>query len=254
VNRTTTFLFFVLLLQLSCKDNVEAPLEVPPVFRLGYQPPEENNEDKVTHLEAFAGYMEKKLGIPVELIEVLGYAPAIEALKSNKIELTNLGSFGFVIAEDKAGVEPLAYRGHKDTGKGMYFSYCISSHPEINRMEDIKARAPELKLTFGNPASTSGHLIPKKYLQEMGILPENFKEVLHSPDHVASLMAVLTRNVDVGVIQSSTYDKFLKAGMFEPDEVKLLYQSDPIQLGPYVIRPNLPEDFKQKVQQALLDV
>lgn len=231
----------------------DAP-QVPEVFRLGYQPPEENVEEKVTHLQAFAGYLERKLGIPVQLIEVLGYAPAIEALKSNKIEVTNLGSFGFVIAEEKAGVEPLAFRGHKDTGEGFYHSYCLTSHPEVRSLDDLRRLAPELKLTFGNPASTSGHLIPKRYLNRLNIPPESFKEVLHSPDHVASLMAVLTQNVDVAVIQHTTVDRFIASGKIPEDALTILYKSAPIQTGPYVIRPNLPATFKQQVQQALLDL
>ncbi len=247
-------LLFLIVVGFSCKQKQEELPQVPEVFRLGYQPPEENIEEKVTRLRAFADFLEMKLEMPVELIEVLGYAPAIEALKSNKIEVTNLGSFGYVIAEDKAGVEPLAYRGHKDTGKGLYYSYCITGHPDINNIEDLKKNIHQLKLTFGNPASTSGHLIPKKYLSKLGIFPEDFKEVLHSPDHVASLMAVLTRNVDIAVIQNTTVDRFIASGKVDKDAVKILFQSDPIQTGPYVIRPNLPNDFKEKVRQALLDV
>lgn len=238
--------FWAIFLCLSCTKESISPTEIPPVLRLGYRPPEENIGEETQKLHEFAKYLEQKLEMPVQLLEILGYAPAIEALRSNKIEITNLGSFGFVIAEDKAEVEPLAFKGHKGTGKGMYYSYCLTSNPKINSMEDVKRLAPALKLTFGNPASTSGHLIPKKYLATMGIYPENFKEVMHSPDHVSSLMAVLTGNVDVGVIQNTTVDKFIKTGKIKKEDIKILFQSDPIQEGPYVIRKNLPEDFKKK--------
>ncbi len=248
-------LFLLVLSLLSCQQDLETSDQIPPVFRLGFEPPADDVEKKITQLNEFARYLEKKLSIPVELYEMSNYAPAIEAMKSNKIELFNLGSFGFVIAEEKAGVEPLAYKGRKDTGEGTYFSYFITVRPDLNSIEDVKRKAHTLKFGFGNPASTSGHLIPRKYLPQLGINPDrDFKEVLHSPDHPQTLMAILAGNLDVAVVESTEYERFIKFGRMKEGEVKILYKSAPIQTGPYVIRPNLPEAFKKKVQQALVDL
>ena len=238
----------------SCQKTTSSVEEMPPVFRFGFQISSETSNEKVVKLQAFARYLEKKLDLPVELIELLGYAPAIEALKTNKIEMTNLGSFGYVIAEEKAGVEPLVFRGHKDTGQGMYSSYMVTANPQIKTIEDVKRMASQLKFSFGNPASTSGHLIPKKYMAQMGLYQEDFKEVLHSPDHLASLMAVITGNVDIAVIQGSTVEKFIDTKRIAATDINILYKSGPIQLGPYVIRPNLPSSFKEKVKEALLAI
>ena len=244
----------LLVFLFSCTEKQEHQPTIPPVIRLGYQPAKEDAARKVKSLRNFADYLEKKLDRPIELFEVMGYASTIEAMKSDKIEITNLGSFGYVIAEEKMGVEPLVYKGHRDTGKGLYFSYLITANPEINSIQDIKENISNLKLTFGNPASTSGHLIPKKYFQQLGIDHHQFKEVLHSPHHVASLMAVLTRNVDIAPIQNTTIEQFVNSGKMDEDAIKILYKSAPIQTGPYIIRPNLPDEFKEKVKQALLDV
>ncbi len=245
----------LLLVAGGCQPDLEMANGVPPVFRIGFEPPEDGVEEKIGKLHEFAAYLEAKLEIPVQLFEVSTYAPAIEALKSNKIELISLGSFGYVIAEEKAGVEPLVYKGRKDSGEGTYYSYFITMRADLNSMADVKRKAKTLKMGFGNPASTSGHLIPKKYLPEFGIDPvEGFKEVLHCPDHPYTLMAVLSGNLDVAAVESSEYERFLKKGKIKHGEVKILYQSAPIQTGPYVVRSNLPQAFKKKVQQALLDL
>lgn len=254
--RLPTFLslLFFLTLLIACQPEEQVNTGIPKVFRVGFEP-EDDAEKKIKKLTGFVKYLEKKLGMPVELYEVSNYAPAIEAMKSNKIELFNLGSFGFVIAEEKAGLEPLVYKGRKDTGEGTYFSYFITIRPDLNSMEDVKRKAHTLKFGFGNPASTSGHLIPRKYLPTLGINPDqDFKEILHSSDHPHTLMAILAGNLDVAVVESVEYERFIKSGKMKPGEVKILYQSAPIQTGPYVIRPNLPEDFKKKVQQILVDL
>lgn len=245
---------FCLLLG-SCTRVENNELQVPPVFRYGYRPPDVDVAEKMADLEGFREYMEKKLGMPVELYEILGYAPAIEALRANKIEMTTLGSFAFVIAEEKAGIEPVAYRGHKDTGKGTYFSLFITTRNDLKTIEDVKEKAHTLKLAFGNPASTSGHLIPRKYLKENGINPEtDFKEVLYCPDHTASLMTTLSGNVDVAAVMNITVNRFLRAGKITEDDFVVLFQSDPIQTDAYVVRPNLPPELKQKVGEAMVDM
>lgn len=253
--RNIGLLIVVVLLGFGCQAELDDSNAIPSVFRLGFEPPEDDLSKKITKLRAFADYLSTKIDLPVDLVEIATYAPAIEAMKSNKLELVNLGSFGYVIAEEKAGVEPLAFKARRATGKGTYFSYFITIRPDLNSMADVRRKARTLKMGFGNPASTSGHLIPKKYLPELGLDPNrSFKEVLHSPDHTATMMSILAGNLDVAAVESVEYDRFIKEGKIKPGEVKILYQSDPIQTGPYVIRPNLPTAFKEKVRQALIDV
>ncbi|SEI79660.1 phosphonate transport system substrate-binding protein [Cyclobacterium xiamenense] len=249
------YIFCVCLVMVSCTDVENSGSQVPQVFRYGYRPPDVDVGEKMAELDGFRQYLEKKLEMPVELYEILGYAPAIEALRANKIEMTTLGSFAFVIAEEKAGIEPIAYRGHKDTGKGSYFSLFITTRKDLKTIEDVKEKAHTLKLAFGNPASTSGHLIPRKYLKENGINPEtDFEEVLYCPDHTASLMATLSGNVDVAAVMNITINKFLQSGKITENDFVTLFQSDPIQTDAYVVRPNLPLELKQKAIKAMVDM
>ncbi len=228
----------------------------PNMFRIAYVPPEENVDQVLTRLNAFKEYLERKLSLPVSLTKLTGgYAPTIEALKADKVDVAQLGSFGFVIAERRANVEPLIMRGHKDTGEGIYHSVFITTRPDINSMDDVKKNSKELRIALGNPASTSGHLIPRKYLEEFGLDPQkDFKELVHCPEHTASLMSVLTGNVDVGGMSETVLLAYTYKGLLKPEDVKILWKSNPIPTGPIVIRKALPEPFKKEVQQAYLDL
>lgn len=249
------YIFCLYFMMGACTEVDNSGVQLPQVFRFGYRPPDVDVAEKIADLEGFREYMENKLDMPVELFEIMGYAPAIEALRANKIEMTTLGSFAFVIAEEKAGIEPVAYRGHKDTGKGSYFSLFITTRNDLKTIKDVKEKAHSLKLAFGNPASTSGHLIPRKYLKENGINPEtDFEEVLYCPDHTASLMTTLSGNVDVAAVMNITINRFLQNGKITENDFVTLFQSDPIQTDAYVVRPNLPPELKLKVEKALIDM
>lgn len=228
----------------------------PNMLRIAYVPPEENVDAARTRLNAFTDYLSAKLGMPVSMVKMSGgYAPTIEALKADKVDIGSLGSFGFVIAERRANVEPLIMRGHKETGDGIYHSLFLTTRPDIQSMEDVKSMASELKIALGNPASTSGHLIPRKYLEDFGLDPQkDFKELVHCPEHTASLMSVLTRNVDVAGMSESVLNAYIYKGLLTLDDVTVLWKSAPIPTGPIVIRKALPEDFKKEVQQAYLDL
>jgi len=249
-------LYLIFVLFISCTETyVIDENGRPNMLRIGYTPPVENVDEELTQLNAFTDYLSNKLDMPVSLVKLAGYAPQIEALKSDKIDLATLGSFSFVIAEKRADVEPLIMRGHKDTGEGIYHSVFITTRKDLNSMEDVKRKSQELKLALGNPASTSGHLIPRKYLESFGINYEtDFKEMIHCPEHTASLMSVLAGHVDVAGMSETVLLGYQRKGKLLDGEIKVLWKSDPIPTGPLVVRRKLPEAFKKEVQQAYLDL
>ncbi len=251
-----TFICCIILLVGACSEPYALDDQGRPnMLRIGYTPPIENVDEELTELNDFTDYVSRKLNMPVSLVKLAGYAPQIEALKSDKIDLATLGSFSFVIAEDRADVEPLIMRGHVDTGEGIYHSVFITTREDLNNMEDVKRKSQELKLALGNPASTSGHLIPRKYLESFGINYEtDFKEMIHCPEHTASLMSVLAGHVDVAGMSETVLLGYQRKGKLVDGEIKVLWKSDPIPTGPIVIRSKLSEAFKKEVQQVYLDL
>jgi len=250
------FLIIGFAILVSCEDPYQIGEDGRPnMLRIGYTPSIENVDEQLTTLGAFNDFLSQKLEMPVKLTRLAGYAPQIEALNANKIDLATLGSFSFVIAEKRAAVEPLIMRGHKDTGEGIYHSVFITAREDINSMEDVKEKASELKLALGNPASTSGHLIPRKYLSDFSINYEtDFKQKIHCPEHTATLMSILAGHVDVAGMSETVLLRYQQRGRLTDGEIKVLWKSDPIPTDPIVIRSELPEDFKREIQRAYLDV
>jgi phosphonate transport system substrate-binding protein len=227
----------------------------PLILKMGYQPSQEDVERRM-QLEVFSAlseYMEQETGIPVELTRTDGYGPIIEAMRAKKIDFAQSGgSFTYLIANQKAGVEASVARG-TEAGPGIYSSVIVTS-PEtgITSMDDVRSMQEDLVFAFVDPASTSGHLIPRAGLEEMGFDPGDFKQTVFTMNHTNSAMTLQSGKVDVGAISKSTFDRLVERGRMNPDDLVILWESPPIPQGPIIVREGLDPELKEKIRTAFL--
>lgn len=83
----------------------------PSELNMAYVPSEEDVERRMTIFNEFAAYLSKEIGIPVNLVRTSGYGPTIEALRAKKIDVSQNGSFTYMIAHEKANVQAIISRG-----------------------------------------------------------------------------------------------------------------------------------------------
>lgn len=206
-------------------------------------------------LEPFRAYLQKKLGIQVQFFYTTDYTAVIEALRSKKIHMAHLTPFAYVLATQKAGLEPIATLGLN--GKPtMYHSIIFTNHKTgLKSMDDVKARAKNLTLCFADPASTSGHLVPRAYLNSIGLNPDNaFKQTVFAGNHAASILSVQSEKVDVGCAASElALDKLIREGIVKKEDIVILWTSPPMVNDAITMRSDLNKDFIKKVQAAYLD-
>lgn len=230
----------------------------PKVLRIGHNPPEEEIQ-RITRdavYAALSSYLEERLKIEVEVIKIGSFGVAIEAMRANKVDIVSFGSFSYLIAQQKANAEPLIIRGTEESGLGEYKSLLItSSKSTIHTMEDVLSRAGDLTLSFSDPASTSGHLVPRGYFDDKGLVPESiFKQVVFAMGHTANIMTAVAGKVDLSAVASTTMQRMVETGAVKGDEYRVVWSSDWMPSGPITIRGDLPEDFKQAVRAAYLDM
>ena len=122
-------------------------------------------------------------------------------------------------------------------------------------MDDVKAHAKNLTLCFADPASTSGHLIPRAYLTSVGLNPDSaFKETIFAGNHAASILSVQSGKVDVGCAASElAMNKLIREGIVKKEDFVVLWTSPAIVNDAITIRSDLNRDFINKVQKAYLD-
>lgn len=201
-------------------------------------------------------YLEKKIGMPVEFIFTTDYTTVIEALRSKKIHAAELTPFAYILATQRPGLTPIATLGID--GKPSLYHSIIFTNPQtgIKTMADVKARAKNLTLCFADPASTSGHLIPRAYLTSIGLNPDNaFKEAVFAGSHAASILSVKSGKVDVGCSTSDlALDKMIRDGVVKPSDLVILWTSPPIVNHAITLRDDLNKDLVKKIQDAYLSM
>ncbi|HEV3412874.1 MAG TPA: phosphate/phosphite/phosphonate ABC transporter substrate-binding protein [Puia sp.] len=198
-------------------------------------------------------YLQKKLGIPVEFVTTTDYTSVIEAIVSKKVHMAYLSPFGYVLATRQTPLVPMVIMGSGGTPR-VYQSIIITrSGNGINSMEDVRSRSKNLTLCFADPASTSGHLIPRAYLTSIGLNPDSaFKQVLFAGTHMASILSVKAGKVDLGCTTALIINMLSNRGQMKPGDVKILWTSDPIVSDAIAMRPDINPAFTAKVRDAYL--
>ncbi len=201
-------------------------------------------------------YLEKKLDMPVSYAFSTDYTSVIEAIRAKKAHIAYLSPFSYVLASQTHDITPIASLG--EDGKPTMYHSVIITNPgtRINSMADVKARAKSLTLCFADPASTSGHLIPRAYLVTLGLNPDSaFKQVIFAGSHPASILSVASGKIDVGCsTMEYGIQKLERGGELKPEQIKVLWESDPIVSSPIVARNDLNKAFVKKIQDLYLNL
>lgn len=205
--------------------------------------------------EQFRSYLQKKLAMPVELIYSTDYNGLIEALKSNKIHMANLPPFAYVIATRAMKLTPLVTLGNNGKPSTYHSVIVVKGNSSMNTMSDIKAHSKALTLCFSDPASTSGHLVPRGYLTTIGLNPDTaFKQTVFAGNHAAAVLSVKSGKIDVGCTTDLVFKIMTNAKMLKEGDLKIIWTSEPIVGDPIVVRNDINPALAKKIQQAYLDM
>lgn len=208
--------------------------------------PDESPTELQRKFAPLGQYLEKELGMKVQFVPVTDYAAVVTALNSDKIDLAWLGGFTFVQASLHGKVVPLVQREEdsKFTAK-----FIVNAAVGAKSLKDLKGRS----FAFGSASSTSGHLMPRYFLQKEGIKPESFfKNVAYSGAHDATVAWVASGKVDAGALNASVWDKLVESGKVDTSKVKLLATTPPFYDYNWTVRGNLDQKLQAKISAAFL--
>jgi phosphonate transport system substrate-binding protein len=255
MNKALLFLLLLVVGAAACKNKQALDVNgVPSTLIVGvYQG---DNPALVTPVLAqVRGYLTKKLGMKVEFQTSTEYTSVIEAIASKKVHVAYLSPFSYILATQKTKLIPLVVLGEKGS-PSIYRSLIITNpHTGLKTMEDVKSRAKSLTLCFADPASTSGHLVPRAYLTSIGLNPEtSFKETMFAGSHAASALSVKSGKTDIGCAYEFALGMLERTGTMAKDDIVILWTSDPIVEGPVTIRPDINRELIERIRTAFLQM
>jgi phosphonate transport system substrate-binding protein len=192
----------------------------------------------------------------VEPFVATDYTGIVEALRVGKLDVAFLAPASYVLAKNEANIKVVL----KSERKGMPYYYAAiitRADSGIHKLEDLRGKT----FAFGDALSTTGNVIPRKMLKAHGIDPvRDFKQVLYSGGHDATVLAVFNGKVDAGATYANFPDSTDTAWMRylkDPEDVKKIRAiafSEPIPADNLVIRADLDEAIARKIEAIFLEL
>ncbi len=218
-----------------------------PVLRVSAIPDEAPTELQ-RKFKPLGDYLKKETGADVQFTPVTDYAAVVEGLATNKIDLAWLGGFTYVQAKlrTQGGATPLVQRAEDEKFTSRFI---VPADSPAKTLADLKGKT----FAFGAPSSTSGHLMPRWFLMQAGLVPErDFKTVAFSGAHDATVAFVASGRAEAGVLNASVMDKLVESANPNAAKVRVLAVTPPYYDYNWTVRPGLDPALAKKLSDAFL--
>jgi phosphonate transport system substrate-binding protein len=212
--------------------------------------PDEAPTELLRKFEPLGVYLQKELGIPVQFVPVTDYAASVEALAAGKLDLVWYGGFTHVQARKrtKGTAYAIVMRAEDLQFRSRFIARADSG---IKSLQDLKGKT----FAFGSVGSTSGHLMPRYFLKQDKLVPEqDFSKVSFSGAHDATVKWVETGKVDAGALNESVWDKLVEGGKVDTTKVTVFWTTPPYVDYNWTVRGDLDRAFVSRLTRAFLNL
>ena len=221
--------------------------QTPGVLRVSAIPDEAPTELQ-RKFKPLGDYLKKETGLDVQFTPVTDYAAVVEGLATDKIDLAWLGGFTFVQAKlrTNGGARPIVQRAEDEKFTSRFI---VPADSTAKTLADLKGKT----FAFGSPSSTSGHLMPRFFLQKAGVEPDrDFKTIAFSGAHDATVAFVASGRAEAGVLNASVLDKLVESKNPNALKVRVLAVTPPYYDYNWTVRPGLDPQVVKKITEAFL--
>lgn len=216
----------------------------------------ENEQDRLTRTAPLKNYLERTLGVKIEIFLAGSYDGVIQAMAADQIEFAFYGSSSYAAAytATDGNIIPLLTSQNKDGSTGYYSIITTRCDSGLTSLADLEGKV----LAFADPDSTSGYAVPYFNLVEREDLDPTtyFAAVPFSGSHEAGVQGVVNGTFDAAATWQDTalsgvYQRMELKGMIEPGQVCVIWQSPEITSGPLTARANLPAEMIEEITAAV---
>lgn len=214
--------------------------------------PEQNVFRQRERYLALRQYLADRLGVTITFTSLSRYGNIVERFSSEKLDGAFFGSFTYALAHQQLGVEPIARPINLD-GTSTYRGYLfVRRDSRILNASDMRGK----RFAFVERATSAGYLFPLAYFKahQVADVHAYLGETFFSGSHDAAVLAVLSRDADIGVAKNTIYDQMEQEDPRIGRELQILATSDVFPQNCLAVRKDLDPKLKKALKQALLDM
>lgn len=208
------------------------PVEDPAIYEDIWQP--------------FLDHLAEVTGRSIRFFAVQSNSAQVEAMRSGRLHIAGFSTGPTAFAVNLAGAVPFALMGSDDGQFGYTLQVYTRVDSGIDTMEDIKGR----RVAHTSPTSNSGHQAPEALFPSLGVVPGVDYEILFSGSHDNSMLGVVAGDYDAAPVASEVVERMAARGLYDPAEVKIIYETDAFPTTSYNYVYNLHPDLIEKIREA----
>lgn len=217
------------------------------VLRIGVLP-DQSPEVLRKRFASVMSYLTENLQLNCELIVPESYSVLLKLFHDQKVDLVYLGGYSFVKAQQMDHAIPLVMRRIDTRFTSLFF---VNANSPAQTLDNLENKS----IAFGSSLSTSGHLMPRYFLQQKNITPESFfSEIRYSGAHDQTAYWVRDGVVDVGAANATTIRSMLNKNLIKPDDIRILWETPPYANYTWAIHPRFAKGFHAKIRDAFLQL
>ena len=191
-------------------------------------------------------YLAREMNQEIEFVIPDSYGHLVQLFGSGDIDMANFGGVTFVSAAARHDAVPLVTRDIDAAFSTYFLAQAGATH---SRIEDFGGQA----FAFGSELSTSGHLMPRYFLQERGLVPETFfASVRFSGGHDRTVALVRNGQVGLGAVNREMVKAMLRDGRLAPGELRVVWETPPYADYVWAIQPGWDESYVDRLRDAFL--
>ncbi len=200
--------------------------------------------------EPLRAYLEKRLGLPVELVVGADYAATSEALRFGRLDIAYLGPVTYILQSRRAKLQPFARPSHAVVGPTFQAAVIVRADSPAKTLADLRGK----EVAFGDPASTSGTWVPRYQLLEAGLVAGRDYTLRVLGAHDAVALAVAKGHADAGGLSLPIYHRLLREGRIDAAATRVLAESPAIPEYMWTFREGLDPAFREEIRKAFIEV
>jgi phosphonate transport system substrate-binding protein len=237
----------------ACSKNKQT-IKEKPVLKIGAIP-DQSAAELNKNMDEVAKYLGEETGLEVEYVPSVDYAALVTAFERGEVQLVWFGGLTGVQARAVTpGAEAIAQRPMDAKFKSVFIA---QKDLNVSKLEDIKGKT----FTFGSESSTSGSLMPRYFLTQAGINPEeDFNgKPNYSGSHDKTIKLVESGAFETGALNISVWEKTIKEEKVDLNKVKVFYTTPEYYdyhwtINKQEVMDKYGEDSKESIKKALLEM
>ncbi|HKK64576.1 MAG TPA: phosphate/phosphite/phosphonate ABC transporter substrate-binding protein [Clostridia bacterium] len=208
-------------------------------------------EDPAVYLDIWKPFMDhlsEVTGRKVRFFSVDSYAAQVEAMRAGRLHIAGISTGPTPFAVNLAGYVPFAIMGGEDGKFGYTLQVYVQADGDIYELADLAGK----RVAHTSPTSNSGNMAPQALFPEYGVVPGEDYEIEFSGSHENSALGVVAGDYDAAPVASEVVDRMAERELFDPDDVRIVFETEPFPTTSYGHAHNLHPDLVEKVKEAFL--